>query len=436
MLKFYMELTSLNEFSEYQSDAVQEIVTKPPHWLVRFGTSLFFVLIALLATGTWWIRYPDVVKSQFILTVNDAPRKIVTRTEGKLTALLVKNGTKVRKGQMLGFLESTADPRQVLDMEVKVSKLSQHVSRSEWSSVYSFESYSYSELGELQNDFQIFVQQLNELKAYLPNGVFAKKMQIIAADQLDLQSMHKILEEQLSLQEKDYQLALDEFDMHSRLFGNKVISELDYKREKAKVLSREMPVKNLQASLVQSRVSQLAKRRELLELENLINERRSLFVQTVNSLRSSVQNWKKRYILTAPVMGKVSFLAPWQVEQYFEQGQEIMVVEPLGGTFQGLVKLPQTNLGKIRVGQTVLIKLDGFPYREYGMLEGRLTSVSATPGMDSAYWGYVELPKKLTTRYRRSLAYRNGLKGQADIITADRSLANRLLTIVRFESTN
>lgn len=96
-----------------------------------------------------------------------------------------------------------------------------------------------------------------------------------------------------------------------------------------------------------------------------------------------------------------------------------------------LAKIPQPNIGKLKEGQTVLIKLDGFPHREYGMVEGKLSQLSNSPGKDDSYWGYIELPHKLKTRYGHTLSYRNGLNGQAEIITADRRLAERLLSTIR-----
>lgn len=52
------------------------------------------------------------------------------------------------------------------------------------------------------------------------------------------------------------------------------------------------------------------------------------------------------------------------------------------------------------------------------------------PTLDSA-WGYVDLPHGLRTRYGQQLAYRNGMNGTAEIITADRCIAERLMNIVK-----
>lgn len=417
-------------FPELHSDEVHEIISRPPHWLVRWGITLFFSLTILLGLGTWWIRYPDIVTVPFTLTATDAPRRVVVRTEGKLAKLLINDNQIVAKNQPVAYSESTAAHEQIIQLGKSMEKISYAISHNHWTSIQDFSVANYTRLGEIQNDFQTFNQKLTELKSFLAGGFYLQKRKLLMDDQQDLLSMAKIISEQLVLQDKDYELANDEFLVQEKLHQNKVISPMEYKREKAKLLSREMPVKNLAASLIQNRSAQTAKQKELLELENAIQQHKSDFLQALQTLRSSIENWKQRYILTAPVAGKVSFAAPLQEQQHLTAGQELMTVEPEGSTFQGLIKIPQVNLGKLKKGQKVLIKLDGFPYHEFGMVEGELSQLSVTPGKDSTYWGYVALPHKLFTRYDHALPYRNGLKGQAEIITADKRLAQRLVATV------
>lgn len=418
-------------FKEIHSEEVHEIISRPPPGLVRWGMTLFFALLCLLGMGSWLIRYPDMVAVSFTLTATDAPRTVVVRSEGKLARLLVQDGQRVDAGQALAYSESTAHPVQVLALGESLNQLEQSLDRNEWSAIQRYSVRPYNHLGELQNDFSTFHQQLTQLKAYLNGGFFLQKRTLLHQDQADLRAMEQTLAEQLDLQRRDYDLAKGEFGIHEKLFQDKVIPSLEYQREKVKLLGREMPLKQLASSLIQNRTSQTAKQKELLELDNAIAEQRGAFQQALQTLRSGLETWELRYILRAPVAGKVSFTSPWREQQNLSAGQELLSVEPDGSTFQGLVKIRQANLGKLHEGQTVLIKLDGYPFREYGMVEGILSQLSVTPGADSTYWGYVDLPRGLQTRYGKRLAYRNGLKGTAEIITAERRLAERLVDVVR-----
>lgn len=421
----------MSQFQELHSEEVHEIISRPPPGLVRWGMTLFFGLLGMLGLGSWLVRYPDIVPAQFTLTATDAPRTVVVRSEGKLAKLLVTDGQTVTVGEVLAYSESTAEPMQVLALGESLNGLRQALERGDWATVQRFPIGAYNQLGELQNDFQTFHQQLTQLKAYLSGGFFLQKRTLLLQDQTDLRAMEQTLDEQLDLQRRDYELAQHEFAIHEKLYQDKVIPVLDYQREKVKLLGREMPLKQLASSLIQNRSAQTAKHKELLELDNAVAEQKGTFGQALQSLRSGLETWEQRYVLRAPVAGKVSFASPWQEQQSLRVGQELLTVEPDGSRFQGLIKITQTNLGKLHEGQKVLVKLEGYPFREYGMVEGTLSQLSLTPGADSAYWGYVRLPFGLRTRYGQQLAYRNGLKGTAEIITADRRLAERLVDVVK-----
>jgi len=56
-----------------------------------------------------------------------------------------------------------------------------------------------------------------------------------------------------------------------------------------------------------------------------------------------------------------------------------VTIVPANSTLQATMYVPSRALGFLRVGQSVAMKLDSFPYQKYGVLEGRLDAISATP---------------------------------------------------------
>lgn len=418
-------------FIELHSEEVHEIIGHPPHWLVRYGITLFFFLLMVLAAGCWFIKYPDIVSAAFTLTAVEAPRAAIVRSEGKLQKLLIRDGQSVNKGQHLAYSESTADADQVLLLGLDLETFGEDITSNRWISVNDLHIGDYRRLGEMQNDFQTFAQKLAELKSFLYGGFYLKKRKLLVDDLQDLKDLESNLVEQLELQKRDFELGQDEFNVQEKLHNNKVIAPLDYKKEKAKLLAREMPLKNLHSAMIQNRSAQTGKLKEIIELDNAITEHKNGFQQALQTLQSSIESWKQRFVVTAPVAGRVSFAAPWQEQQHLAVGQELLSIEPPESSYQGLVKITQANIGKLIEGQTVLIKLDGYPYREFGMLEGNLSKLSMTPGKDTTYWAYVSLPGQLRTSYHKILPYRNGLKGTAEIVTADRRLVERLVSGIR-----
>ena len=50
---------------EPKSEQVSEILGKPPKWLIRWGISVIFIIIAGLFVGSYFFKYPEVLTAQF-----------------------------------------------------------------------------------------------------------------------------------------------------------------------------------------------------------------------------------------------------------------------------------------------------------------------------------------------------------------------------------
>jgi cytochrome c biogenesis protein ResB len=90
------------------------------------------------------------------------------------------------------------------------------------------------------------------------------------------------------------------------------------------------------------------------------------------------------------------------------------------------VIVPQDKTGSLKTGQKVLLKLAAYPFREYGIVEGRIDSIF-TNAADISCMVKVKLINGLTTNYQKKLTYRDGLMTDANIITADMQLSERLI---------
>ena len=48
---------------ELKSPAVQEILGRPPRWIIRWGISIIFIVVAGLVVGSYFFKYPDVINA-------------------------------------------------------------------------------------------------------------------------------------------------------------------------------------------------------------------------------------------------------------------------------------------------------------------------------------------------------------------------------------
>src|SRR5690606_3537746 len=89
------------------------------------------------------------------------------------------------------------------------------------------------------------------------------------------------------------------------------------------------------------------------------------------------------------------------------------------------------NKGKIQKDQREETKLDNYKYQELGIVTGRIQSLSLTPDKGVKYYVEVALPNGLKTSYDKQLSFDQELTGNADIVTEELTLAQRILDQLR-----
>jgi hypothetical protein len=92
--------------------------------------------------------------------------------------------------------------------------------------------------------------------------------------------------------------------------------------------------------------------------------------------------------------------------------------------------IPPSRFGKVEVGQRVNLKLNGFPYMEFGMLKGKIKSISLVPE-EKGYVAEIELSGGMTSSYREKLNFIQQMDGNAEIITKEMRMITRLINPLR-----
>lgn len=411
---------------ELRTDEVQEIISYVPHWLVRWGITVFFFLLLLLVAASWIIHYPDLVKAPFRLTSSNAPKSINAKIDGKLVHLQVSDHEGVKAGQVLAFLESTADHREVLSLSAQLDSIQRRLSRNDLTCLVKPRLASFSHLGEIQAAYQVFDQAYTQLLAFQSQGFYPTQKKILEKELTDLVKLDHNLQEQQQIYQQDWEIADSEFNVQKGLAEQKVIAPSDLRRENSRLLAKQLPLKQAESALLQNQAAQSAKRKEILALDKLIGEQMSLFLQSLNTLRSALESWKSRYVLTAPITGKVFFSTILEEKQTLATNQEVFFIGPESDTYFGEVLVPQQNMGKVKIGQTVLIKFTSYPFQEFGIITGRIIFLSEIPSKEGAFVAKVSLPGGLRTNYNKQITYRTGMNATAEIITEDKRLIERV----------
>src|ERR1700761_6451003 len=99
-----------------RSESVQEILSRRPGFAEKWSLFVFLFIFAALIATTYFIRYPDVIQANATLTAVNAPKEIVIRQDGKLVRLFVANDGIIRQGEMIGWIESTANHNTIIQL--------------------------------------------------------------------------------------------------------------------------------------------------------------------------------------------------------------------------------------------------------------------------------------------------------------------------------
>jgi len=149
--------------------------------------------------------------------------------------------------------------------------------------------------------------------------------------------------------------------------------------------------------------------------------------------RSSLQE------LLSPVDGTVAQLAVHTIGGVVEPAKPIMVIVPEDGTLVAEVKLANKDVGFVRVGQAVAVKLEAFPFTRYGTIPGRVEWISADAveedkaplgqaGQGLVYRLRVSLGRGQMSRGDDAIQLSPGMSATADIRTGRRSILSYLLS--------
>lgn len=410
--------------------AVQELISNKPGFLIRWGVTIFLFILLLIIAATWFIQYPDVVTANAKLTSVNAPKEIIAKSDGQLIKLFVEENDVVQKDQIIGFMESTGNPGTILSLSKLLKNVQELFNNNQIEEgVKAFGNFSNNKsndgaLGELQQQYQTFIQSFIVFKSYLSEGFYLRKKTILQNDMLNLQRLNGNLQRQRNLQEQDLDLAQQTYTANEQLKNDSVISAFEYRNESSKLISKKMSLPQTASAIVNNEGSQNEKRKEILELEDQISQQKNIFVQSLNTFISQLEEWKKKYLLMAPVAGNITFSGFIQEHQQLHAGQVICFVNTGKSQYYAEVYIPQFNLGKVKLGQQVLLKFPSYPYQEYGSLNGNIEFISTIP-TDSGYIAKVSLPNGLSTSYNKPIQYRDGLLAQGEIITQNMRLLER-----------
>jgi multidrug resistance efflux pump len=417
------------ENPELDSDVsmdLDESLGAPPSRILRWGISVIFGVLILVLSLTSIIRYPEIIDAPIIITTLNPPVQLVANANGKLQYLFVKDGQSISKDQILAVIENPSDYQTIIQLQKDVQELKALVLQENFEKI-SISNYGL--LGDLQSEYNTLSRAVSTYHIFVNANSFKNKVQSLQNQIGILDKSRRSLNKQEQLLTSDFELTKIQFLRDSVLFGSGVLSSLSWESSKKVYLKDQYGLELIRANQISLTSQQIQITHSVQELYDQYDERirelKNLIVTSLNSLNSNILKWENNYIIKGPTGGKVVLNEFWTAYQNVKFGDNLLIVVPDNpDSLIGRIKLSVMKSGKVKEGQRINIKLDSYPYVEYGMVAGNISRISSIADNDF-YTVEVTLPHKLVTTYGISIDQKEKITGRAEIITEDLSLFQR-----------
>lgn len=140
---------------------------------------------------------------------------------------------------------------------------------------------------------------------------------------------------------------------------------------------------------------------------------------------SAASEWKRRYVLTAPVAGEVRYVGLKAEGQIVTPGQDLFYIAQPASPLYGEMPIRQTDLKYYRRGDVLDVRIDGVAAGPAGGIAGVVEDVRADPGKPGVFIVRVALPVSASLGEHPELYA--GMSARATLIIKKESLLMAML---------
>ncbi|NQT76257.1 MAG: HlyD family efflux transporter periplasmic adaptor subunit [Bacteroidetes bacterium] len=431
-----MTKESRKEKIEFRSEPVQEILGMVPSWIIRWGTSLFFVIIVLLLAGSWFFQYPEVVPNLDIEVVTtQPPAYVIARSSGKIESFFIDDTQEVRAGDSLAVIENPARYDDMFLLGSELRRFRPLLDANELEEITGFNFRNNLELGDVQSEYADFLKDFRDLKNFLELDYYERKIEAIEQQISDYNLYYNYMYTQKQTLEQDLELENKDYQRYETLYDSSAISQSDLENSKSELLQKQHAFEGARTNLASTQIRIDELQGEILDLRLQYEKEKSdlqLFMhKSFNNLSGAIKTWNQDFLIVAPIDGTVSFNKFWTTNQNITVGEKILSIVPADSlNIIGKLTMPVYRSGKVKIGQRVNIRFENYPYMEFGMVTGYVENISIVPA-NNTYAVDVSFPDGLRSNYQIDLVFTQKMKGKAEIITQDIRLLTRIIRPLR-----
>lgn len=359
--------------------------------------AVYLMLVALAVAVTWAsMAQVDIVARANARVVPDGREQVIASLEGGiLRELMVREGQQVQEGQDLALLDPTRFEAQQAEGQAKRIALRATMARLQ--------------------------AEASGKPLKFPDDVQSQAA-VVEAETDSYQARRTALNEAVGLNQRSMALLQRELGVAESMSAKGLMSEVEVMR-----VRRQVNDMNLQTQERINRFRQDAS----AELVRVRTELSLLEEQMV--VRDDVL---RRTVLKSPVRGVVKTIKANTIGGVVSPGASLMEIMPMGSRVLVEARIKPADIGFVKVGQEVMVKVSAYEFGVYGGLKGTVQSISpdalGDPDRGSAadatyYRALIRADRSQMKVGDKPLAVLPGMTGIVDIRTGQRSVLGFLL---------
>lgn len=411
---------------ELRSEEAQEVLGQTPVWVLRWGITVLFTVVVALLCVSFFFHYPDTIAAEMVLISNNPSVEVKARFAGRIMKLYVEDRQSVGSGTYLAVIENSANTGDVLYLKTLLDSVNGYPEKA----VKLFSSMNNLVLGDIQTFYTEFQGNLYSLNNYLTLNYYPQKIDAVKKQITKYNVYYSNLVRQRQIEAEQFAIAQKQYQRDSVIYEEGIIALADLETSKTKLLQQKNSLEQLNASIDNLKIQLGDLETGILDLQLEQTDKQRVLYQNYSTafeqLRNGINNWELNYVLKASVSGSLSFTKVWKENQHVNSGDLVFTIVPEQKTeLIGKAMLPPERSGKVKAGQRVIIRFVNYPDQEFGIVNGKVSAISAVPNADK-YVVEIALPYGLRTNYKKELPFHPEMKAQADIVTEDLRLIERI----------
>lgn len=415
-----------------RSEEVQDIIERMPTRWCAWVALIVSILMSMLIGLSFLISYPDTVDGEVSITGANAPLRLVSRSNGRLHLLKEPNQT-ISQNATIAYIESGASYNDVQLLKAYLERSSKTLP-------------SNLKLGELGGSYNSYLIAVEHWERLMKSDRYKTMRKSIEAQIESNKDVVQQLSNSLGFKEKVLYNLQKAMERDSILASKKVVSKSELEQTQNSLLTQGEAEASLRSSQLMKqaeiKTSQIEIARSHIEEDEQLEAAYIDMMAKRNLLQTELRLWEEKYVIKAPTNGKLDYLGFWRENLMVKEGVELFTILPQHGEIMGEAYIPAIGAGKVKVGQLVNVKLNDYPYDEFGLLCGKVVSISPLINkvqMNNAvvetYLVRIAFPQGATTNFDHKLSLNFESKGTAEIVTKPKRLIERLFDNLKAKST-